>query len=39
MMEWFWYHYPTQKWWVSMFVYGWDGGEHVMDDFGNLVPV
>lgn len=26
-------------WWVSMTYYGWLGGNHVVDDYGSLVPV
>ena len=29
----------SRYYWVSMTVFGWNGGRHVVDDFGNLVPV
>lgn len=38
MNNWYWPDFKGH-YWVSLVVYGWDGGLHVMDDFGNLIPV
>lgn len=34
-----WKEKDSRYYWVSMTFYGWNGGRHVMDDFGNLQPV
>ena len=39
MWMWYFYDYVRHQWWVSMTVYGWDGGAHITDDFGNLIKV
>lgn len=35
---WYW---PNHRgyYWLPLTIYGWDGGLHVVDDFGFLVPV
>ena len=38
-VRWYTHCFRTGTYWVSMIVHGWSGGTHVMDDFGNLIPV